>query len=35
MNPLSDMFSLLRVRSSMSGSFDAGGDRSLHFDRHA
>jgi AraC-like DNA-binding protein len=34
MDPLSDMLSLLRVRSSMSGGFDAGGDWSLHFDQH-
>jgi AraC-like DNA-binding protein len=34
MDPLSDMLSLLRVRSYMSGGFDAGGDWSLHFDRH-
>ncbi|HTV73320.1 MAG TPA: AraC family transcriptional regulator [Candidatus Acidoferrales bacterium] len=35
MDPLSDMLSLLRVRSYMSGGFDAGGDWSLHFDQHA
>lgn len=34
MDPLSDMLSLLRVRSYMSGGFDAGGDWSLHFDQH-
>lgn len=34
MDPLSDMLSLLRVRSSMSGGFDAGGEWSLRFDRH-
>jgi AraC-like DNA-binding protein len=34
MDPLSEMLSLLRVRSYMSGGFDAGGDWSLHFDRH-
>src|SRR5580704_19682772 len=34
MDPLSDMLSLLRVRSYMSGGFDAGGDWSLHFDPH-
>lgn len=33
MDPLSDMLSLLRVRSYMSGGFDAGGDWSLHFDQ--
>lgn len=34
MDPLSDMLSLLRVRSSMSGGFDAGENWSLQFDRH-
>jgi len=34
MDPLSDMLPLMRVRSSMSGGFDAGGDWSLHFDQH-
>lgn len=34
MDPLSEMLSLLRVRSYMSGGFDAGGDWSLHFDQH-
>lgn len=34
MDPLSDMLSLLRVRSYMSGGFDAGGDWSIHFDQH-
>jgi AraC-like DNA-binding protein len=34
MDPLSDMLSLLKVRSYMSGGFDAGGDWSLRFDRH-
>jgi AraC-like DNA-binding protein len=34
MDPLSGMLSLLRVRSYMSGGFDAGGDWSLHFDQH-
>jgi len=34
MDPLSDMLSLLRVRSYMSGGFHAGGDWSLHFDPH-
>jgi AraC-like DNA-binding protein len=34
MDPLSDMLSLLRVRSYMSGGFDAGGDWSLQFDQH-
>ena len=34
MDPLSDMLALLRVRSYMSGGFDAGGDWSLHFDQH-
>lgn len=34
MDPLSDMLSLLKVRSYMSGGFDAGKDWSLHYDRH-
>lgn len=34
MDPLSDMLSLLKVRSYMSGGFDAGKDWSLHFDAH-
>jgi len=34
MDPLSDMLSLLRVRSYMSGGFDAGRDWSIQFDRH-
>jgi AraC-like DNA-binding protein len=34
MDPLSDMLSLLRVRSYMSGGFDAGGDWSIDFDQH-
>jgi Cupin len=34
MDPLSDMLSLLRVRNSMSGGFDAGGEWSICFDRH-
>jgi AraC-like DNA-binding protein len=34
MDPLSDMLSLLKVRSYMSGGFDAGGEWSLLFDRH-
>jgi len=33
MDPLSDMLSLLKVRSYMSGGFDAGGDWSLQFDQ--
>jgi AraC-like DNA-binding protein len=34
MDPLSGMLSLLRVRSYMSGGFDAGGDWSLQFAQH-
>lgn len=34
MDPLSEMLSLLRVRSYMSGGFDAGGEWSLQFDQH-
>jgi AraC-like DNA-binding protein len=34
MDPLSDMLSLLRVHSSMSGGFDAGADWSIRFDQH-
>jgi AraC-like DNA-binding protein len=34
MDPLSGMLSLLRVRSYMSGGFDAGGDWSLQFETH-
>ncbi len=34
MDPLSDMLALLRVRSYMTGGFDAGRDWSLHFDQH-
>ena len=33
MDPLSDMLSLLKVRSYMSGGFDAGRDWSIQFDR--
>jgi AraC-like DNA-binding protein len=33
-DPPSDLLSLLRVRYYMAGGFDAGGDWSLHFDRH-
>ena len=34
MDPLSDMLSLLKFRSYMSGGFDAGGEWALLFDRH-
>jgi AraC-like DNA-binding protein len=34
MDPLSGMLSLLKVRSYMSGGFDAGGDWALLFDQH-
>jgi AraC-like DNA-binding protein len=34
MDPLSDMLSLLKVRSYKSGGFDAGGEWSLDFDQH-
>src|SRR5579863_6327073 len=34
MDPLSDVLSLLKLRSYMSGGFDAGGDWSIGFGRH-
>lgn len=34
MDPLSDVLSLLRLRSYVSGGFDAGGEFAVQFDRH-
>lgn len=34
MDPLSDLLSLLKLRSYVSGGFDAGGDFAVQFDRH-
>lgn len=34
MDPLSDVLSLLKLRSYVSGGFEAGGDWSVEFDRH-
>ena len=34
MDPLSDVLSLLKHRSYMSGGFDNGGDWSIRFERH-
>jgi hypothetical protein len=33
-DPLSDVLSLLKLRSYMSGGFDAGGDWSIEFGEH-